>query len=56
VTIAKDAGGTVEISSGLEPSDAVILDPSDSLASGQEVRIANPTSTVSGAQHKAEAK
>jgi RND family efflux transporter MFP subunit len=41
VTIAKDAGATVEISSGLETTDAVILDPSDSLASGQEVRIAN---------------
>jgi multidrug efflux pump subunit AcrA (membrane-fusion protein) len=41
VTIAKDAGATVEISSGLETTDAVILDPSDSLASGQELRIAN---------------
>ncbi len=41
VKIGKDAGATVEISSGLTTNDAVILDPSDSLASGQEVQIAN---------------
>lgn len=41
VTIGKDAGEKVEISSGLTKNDAVILDPSDSLASGQEVLIAN---------------
>jgi RND family efflux transporter MFP subunit len=41
VKIGKDAGANVEIASGLTTSDAVILDPSDSLASGQEVQIAN---------------
>lgn len=41
VKIGKDAGATVEISSGLTANDAVILDPSDSLANGQEVEIAN---------------
>ena len=41
VKIGRDAGATVEIASGLSPNDAVILDPSDSLASGQEVQIAN---------------
>jgi RND family efflux transporter MFP subunit len=41
VKIGRDAGATVEIASGLGPNDAVILDPSDSLASGQEVQIAN---------------
>jgi RND family efflux transporter MFP subunit len=41
VKIGKDAGATVEIASGLTTNDAVILDPSDSLASGQEVQIAN---------------
>jgi RND family efflux transporter MFP subunit len=41
VKIGKDSGATVEIASGLSPNDAVILDPSDSLASGQEVQIAN---------------
>ena len=41
VKIGRDAGATVEIASGLTPNDAVILDPSDSLASGQVVQIAN---------------
>jgi RND family efflux transporter MFP subunit len=41
VTIAHDGGALVEISSGLTPNDAIILDPSDSLANGQQVRIAN---------------
>ena len=39
VSIAHDLGATVEIRSGLSPSDQVILDPSDSLAEGQEVHI-----------------
>jgi RND family efflux transporter MFP subunit len=38
VTIGQDYGSTVEVISGLTPSDRVIVDPSDSLASGLEVR------------------
>jgi RND family efflux transporter MFP subunit len=41
VKIGRDAGANVEIASGLTTSDAVILDPSDSLASGQRVQVAN---------------
>jgi RND family efflux transporter MFP subunit len=41
VKIGKDSGATVEIASGLTPNDAVILDPSDSLATGQQVQVAN---------------
>jgi RND family efflux transporter MFP subunit len=41
VKIGKDAGANVEISSGVTKNDAVILNPSDSLASGQEVQIAS---------------
>jgi RND family efflux transporter MFP subunit len=37
VTISNDAGAFVQISSGLQASDFVILDPSDSLTSGQKV-------------------
>jgi RND family efflux transporter MFP subunit len=37
VTIGHDFGSSVEITSGLSPVDEVILDPSDSLASGTEV-------------------
>jgi RND family efflux transporter MFP subunit len=42
VSIAHDGGAFVEIASGLTTSDPVILDPSDSLANGQQVRVANP--------------
>jgi RND family efflux transporter MFP subunit len=52
VKISKDAGATVEIASGLTPNDPVILDPSDSLANGQEVQIASRTNQP-GAQTKA---
>ena len=43
VTIGHDFGNSVEITSGLTAADEVILDPSDSLASGMEVhpRIAS---------------
>ena len=44
VTIGKDNGKSVEISSGITPNDQIILDPSDSLAEGQPVQIGN-TST-----------
>jgi RND family efflux transporter MFP subunit len=40
VKIGKDEGANVEIASGLTTSDAVILNPSDSLVSGQRVEIA----------------
>ncbi len=41
VTIGTDNGRTVEISTGLTPDDQIILDPSDSLAEGQTVEVAN---------------
>jgi RND family efflux transporter MFP subunit len=37
ITIGQDFGNTVEVTSGLTPADEVILDPSDSLASGMQV-------------------
>ena len=40
ITITHDAGALVEVRSGLQASDQVILDPSDSLEDGQEVRVA----------------
>jgi RND family efflux transporter MFP subunit len=39
VKIGHDYGAKVEITSGLTPQDQVILNPSDSLAQGQRVRI-----------------
>jgi RND family efflux transporter MFP subunit len=54
VKIGRDTGATVEIASGLTASDAVILDPSDSLASGQEVQIANPSNKPATQKVKAQ--
>jgi multidrug efflux pump subunit AcrA (membrane-fusion protein) len=41
VTIGRDYGTTVEITAGLQPTDQVIVAPSDSLTSGTRVRIAS---------------
>ncbi|MEO8870063.1 MAG: efflux RND transporter periplasmic adaptor subunit [Granulicella sp.] len=46
VTIANDAGATVEIGTGVTEADSVILNPSDSLASGQQVYVATPNRTA----------
>ncbi|MGO4209476.1 efflux RND transporter periplasmic adaptor subunit [Terriglobus sp. 2YAB30_2] len=40
IRIGRDFGSTVEITSGLNGDDAVILDPSDSLENGMEVKVA----------------
>jgi len=40
VTIGRDYGATVEIVSGLRASDAIIVDPSDSLENGAPIRLA----------------
>jgi RND family efflux transporter MFP subunit len=42
VTIGHDYGTTVEIVAGVQPTDQVIVSPSDSLTSGTRVRIATP--------------
>ncbi len=39
VKVGHDYGATVEITDGLKLSDAIVLDPSDSLEGGQEVRV-----------------
>jgi RND family efflux transporter MFP subunit len=41
VTIGRDYGTTVEIAAGLQPTDQVIVAPSDSLTSGTRVRVAS---------------
>jgi RND family efflux transporter MFP subunit len=47
ITIGQDYGSTVEVLSGLTPNDAVIVNPSDSLADGAAIRVrVKPTSTV----------
>ena len=42
IAIGRDFGTEVEVVSGLEQGEAVILNPSDSLTSGTEVRIVKP--------------
>jgi RND family efflux transporter MFP subunit len=41
ITIGRDFGTSVELLSGVQPSDAVITNPSDSLTAGTEVAVAN---------------
>jgi len=48
VKIGRDYGNTVEIVSGLQPTDAVIVDPSDSLVAGMVVRLSNKAAGGSG--------
>jgi RND family efflux transporter MFP subunit len=43
ITIGRDYGSTVEVVSGLKPTDHVIVNPSDSLTTGTPVRISAPT-------------
>jgi RND family efflux transporter MFP subunit len=54
VTISKDLGANVEVASGLTADDAVVLDPSDSLASGQEVQVKSKLSETSKQMQKKE--
>lgn len=39
VTIGKDNGRSVQISTGVEPSDQIVIDPSDSIAEGEQVHV-----------------
>jgi len=42
VVIGRDYGISVEILGGLEQTDAVVLNPSDSLEEGQPVQVSKP--------------
>jgi RND family efflux transporter MFP subunit len=48
VKIGRDYGSTVEVISGLQASDAVVLDPADSLISGAPVRIGSGAAAPGG--------
>ena len=50
ITIGQDNGSTLQIATGLNASDNVILNPADSLAEGQPVRLANAAATPGGDQ------
>jgi multidrug efflux pump subunit AcrA (membrane-fusion protein) len=39
ITIGRDYGDRVEVTTGLQPDDQVIVNPSDSLVTGTAVRV-----------------
>jgi RND family efflux transporter MFP subunit len=43
IVLGRDLGTEVEVASGLEEGEAVILNPSDSLAAGAQVRVVKET-------------
>jgi RND family efflux transporter MFP subunit len=45
ITIAEDNGATLQVGTGLSSSDQIILDPADSIAEGQPVRVATHSAT-----------
>ena len=49
VVIAQDLGQTLEIESGIEPTDKVIVNPSDSIADGDHVQVEQPSNNSKGA-------
>jgi membrane fusion protein, multidrug efflux system len=49
VTISRDLGTSVEVASGLGPTDRVIDNPPDSLAGGERVRVAAAHGAGAGA-------
>jgi RND family efflux transporter MFP subunit len=42
ISIGRDYGATVEVVTGLQPADQIIVNPSDSLTSGSPVRVSAP--------------
>ncbi len=48
VTISRDLGRTIELSSGLSPEDRVITAPPDGIADGDQVRVAGAKGDVKG--------
>jgi hypothetical protein len=42
IVIAQDLGQTLEIESGIDGNDRVVINPSDSIADGDHVEIAQP--------------
>lgn len=49
ITVGRDYGASVEVLSGLTGDENIILNPSDSIISGQPVRMAQPSPNPGGA-------
>ena len=52
VTIGRDFGTSLEILSGLQPQDLVVLNPPDSLSDGDPVSIQQTDNSAPGAPTK----
>jgi membrane fusion protein (multidrug efflux system) len=52
LTIGRDFGTSLEILSGLQPQDLVVLNPPDSLSDGQPVSVQQTDNATSGAVPK----
>jgi len=52
ITIGRDYGKEVEVTSGVAADDTIIVNPPDSLITGQPVRIAKPNQPASDEQDK----
>src|SRR5260370_33319504 len=52
VQLGRDLGDSVEVLAGLTPSDRIINSPTDTLATGDAVRVATATSPVAAAASK----
>jgi RND family efflux transporter MFP subunit len=48
ITMGRDFGDTVEITSGIKSGETIILNPSDSLMTGQEVKIVSADDAAKG--------
>ena len=49
VTVGRDFGNEIEVLAGIKPTDWVIVNPSDSLVSGEQVRLVQAAETAGGA-------
>ncbi len=50
IRLGRDSGNTVEVLSGLNADDRVIVNPPDSIAAGMAVQVAPPAETNSAAK------
>jgi hypothetical protein len=50
IKIGRNLGDTVEVLDGVKPADVMVLNPSDSIASGDHVSVAPAASAASAAK------
>lgn len=48
ITVAPDNGKTIDVSTGANASDVVIVNPSDSIVQGQSVKVNHPAASHGG--------